>query len=123
MYCGWQRGQRRHPAATYRTRVTNLPASYADHAPASATQLHDLILNNYGIDAYHVHTPTRWTNRDRTHALAFPEVANETEGDYLRQSLSGTQLDGTRLYIEWARDHLPGPMANAVTITSDACRT
>ena len=97
---GWRRGHGHHAAATFRTRVADLPSTFAHLALASATQLHELILNNYGIDMLHVHTSTHWMNNEQTHDYAFLEVTDEAEGDYLRRSLSGTGINGFRLFIE-----------------------
>ena len=58
-------------------RVTNLPASYAEHAPASCRRLQALIAETYGISAYHVHMARDWTNRDGARAYAVLKVANE----------------------------------------------
>ena len=93
--------------------------SYTQHAPASSSQLHELIQNTYGIDAFHVHTSTNCANNDQTHAYAYLAVTDEAEGDFLRQHLPGTRLNGARLFIEWAHDSLPGLMEHAVTVASD----
>ena len=72
-------------------RALNLPGSYADHAPDSARQVHDLILVNHGIVTYRVHTARIWATSDRAYAYAFLEVASEDDGNNLRRTLFGAQ--------------------------------
>ena len=45
-----------------RITLTNLPLSYVHPAPTNSTQLHQVIMDTYGIDAYHAQTSTNWTN-------------------------------------------------------------
>ncbi len=77
-------------------RVTNQPASYAEHAPASCHQLQNLIAETYGVQTNHAHMAKDWLDRDRTRAWAFLEVTRETDGAYLIQNIGGTRFNGPR---------------------------
>ena len=60
MFATWQ--HHRHGQAHYRMRVTNLPAPYAEHAPASFHQLQNLIAETYWVQTYRVQMAKDWMN-------------------------------------------------------------
>ena len=84
-------------------RVANLPASCAEHAPASCHQLPVMIAETYGLNAYHVHMARDWLKRDGARAWAFLEVADESKGDYLIRDIGGTIIHNAQLDLPFAR--------------------
>ena len=66
--------------ATYRIRVRNLPPSYAERAPQSARQLHNLIANVLDVHTFNVETRRDWTAPSNPVAWAFLNVRNFADG-------------------------------------------
>ena len=100
-------------------RATKLPASYAEHAPASCHQLQALIAETYGISTAHVHMARGWINRDGTRAWAFLEVANETQRQLLHTKSQWHEGQLRPAQHRMAHASLPGMTAHAAQITLD----
>ena len=67
--------------APFRLRVANLPAAFAEHAPAICGQLQANLNETYGVNAQRVHMARDWVNRRGDRAWAFIELGSETEGN------------------------------------------
>ena len=69
--------------ATYRLRIRSLPLSYAEHAPQSARQLHNIIANVLDVHTFNVETHRGWTAPSTPITWAFLNVRNFADGRQL----------------------------------------
>ncbi|MFM7984037.1 MAG: hypothetical protein ACKPKO_32400, partial [Candidatus Fonsibacter sp.] len=97
---------------------TNLPMTFADNAPNSATLLGQLLDDHLDVATYNIKTFKYWTNSSRTHAYAFLETATERMGQYLIDNVHHVTIDGCVLRAEWTTDSKPNIVMNSIRLTT-----
>ena len=91
------RSQSRPGWASFRLRIRNLPLSYAEHAPGSERQLHELIANALDMYTFNVETDQRWTAPSTPVAWAFLNVKSYEKGTKLIDKIDQVRLGGRRM--------------------------
>ena len=114
-----------HLPGTFRLRIANLPARFAQEAPHSAAVLVQVLKDLTGVDTYNACTYKRWLRVNGTFAYDFVEVRDEATGtkliDLIHTCVLGPRQNGaTTAYLAYVA--LP-PRSPTPTTPTSHCTT